>query len=133
MGDGLIQVLALLEFAYASHGEERDGKSQHVVKILHIPFYLNLLTRFKSLSDINDENEFRELFQNSDSDVVRTLAMNGLGSLYAEEIIKIYSVPMLNLEMRTDLHPRLSYDKKYVAFDSSHDSYRKLMVLKLEK
>lgn len=34
------------------------------------------------------ENEFRELFQNSDSDVVRTLAMNGLGSLYAEEIIK---------------------------------------------
>lgn len=31
--------------------------------------------------------EFRTLFE-SDSDVVRTLAVNGLGSLYAEEIIK---------------------------------------------
>lgn len=50
-----------------------------------------------------------------------------------EEIIKIYSIPMLNLEMRTDLHPRLSEDKKYVAFDSSHDSLRKLLVLSLEK
>lgn len=30
-------------------------------KILLVPFYLDLLTRFKSLSDINDENEFREL------------------------------------------------------------------------
>ena len=34
------------------------------------------------------EEEFGELLKNSDSDVVRTLAMNGLGSLYAEEIIK---------------------------------------------
>lgn len=50
-----------------------------------------------------------------------------------EEIIKIYSIPMLNLEMRTDLHPRLSEDKKYVAFDSSHDSLRKLIVLSLDK
>ena len=32
--------------------------------------------------------ELKELFKNSDSDVVRTLAMNGLGSLYAEEIIE---------------------------------------------
>ncbi len=31
--------------------------------------------------------ELNEMFQNSDSDVVRTLARNGLGSLYAEEII----------------------------------------------
>lgn len=31
--------------------------------------------------------ELKEMFQNSDSDVVRTLARNGLGSLYAEEII----------------------------------------------
>ena len=34
------------------------------------------------------ESEFKELFENHDSDIVRTLAMNGLGSLYAEEIIK---------------------------------------------
>ncbi|WP_458404730.1 ribosome rescue protein RqcH [Methanobrevibacter sp.] len=34
------------------------------------------------------EVEFRELFSDKDSDVVRTLAKNGLGSLYAEEIIK---------------------------------------------
>ena len=34
------------------------------------------------------KNEFTELFENnSDSDVVRTLARNGLGSLYAEEVI----------------------------------------------
>lgn len=33
------------------------------------------------------ENELKELFANSDSDIVRTLATNGLGSLYAEEII----------------------------------------------
>lgn len=31
--------------------------------------------------------ELKEMFQKSDSDVVRTLARNGLGSLYAEEII----------------------------------------------
>lgn len=31
--------------------------------------------------------ELKEMFQNSDTDVVRTLARNGLGSLYAEEII----------------------------------------------
>ncbi len=35
-----------------------------------------------------NENEFKELFETSDRDVVRTLAMNGLGSLYAEEIIQ---------------------------------------------
>ena len=34
------------------------------------------------------EDELKELFENGDSDVVRTLAMNGLGSLYAEEIIE---------------------------------------------
>lgn len=31
--------------------------------------------------------ELKEMFQKSDSDIVRTLARNGLGSLYAEEII----------------------------------------------
>ena len=34
------------------------------------------------------EDELKELLKNSDSDIVRTLAMNGLGSLYAEEVIQ---------------------------------------------
>lgn len=35
------------------------------------------------------EEEFKDVFKNNDdSDVVRTLATNGFGSLYAEEIIK---------------------------------------------
>ena len=43
----------------------------------------------RGINPINvNEEEFGELLKNSDSDVVRTLAMNGLGSLYAEEIIK---------------------------------------------
>ena len=33
-------------------------------------------------------DELKELFENGDSDIVRTLAMNGLGSLYSEEILK---------------------------------------------
>ena len=49
------------------------------------------------------------------------------------EIIKIYSVPTMNIEQRTDLHPRLSEDKKFVSFDSSHDSLRKMLILSLEK
>ncbi len=49
-----------------------------------------------------------------------------------KEVISIYSIPMLNLEMRTDLHPRLSDDKKLVAFDSSHEKLRKLLILNLE-
>ncbi len=32
------------------------------------------------------KNELKELFQNSDRDIIRTLASNGLGGLYAEEI-----------------------------------------------
>ena len=35
-----------------------------------------------------NEIEFKELFEDLESDVVRTLAKNGLGSLYAEEVIK---------------------------------------------
>ena len=35
-----------------------------------------------------DESDFKSLFEDDESDVVRTLARNGLGSLYAEEIIK---------------------------------------------
>ena len=34
------------------------------------------------------EEEFKSLFQDNESDVVRTLARNGFGSLYAEEIIE---------------------------------------------
>ena len=34
------------------------------------------------------ENEFKGLFDDGESDVVRTLAINGFGSLYAEEIIE---------------------------------------------
>ncbi len=34
------------------------------------------------------EEEFKEVFVQNDSDVVRTLAINGFGSLYAEEIIE---------------------------------------------
>ena len=34
------------------------------------------------------EHEFKEVFNDEESDLVRTLARNGLGSLYAEEIIK---------------------------------------------
>jgi len=35
-----------------------------------------------------NEKEFKEVFINTESDVVRTLAVNGFGSLYAEEIIE---------------------------------------------
>lgn len=48
------------------------------------------------------------------------------------EIVKIYSIPTINVEMRTDLHPRLSDNKKYLSFDTCHDRLRKMMVLELE-
>lgn len=47
------------------------------------------------------------------------------------EVVKIYSIPMINAEMRTDLHPRLSNDKRYVSFDSNHNGLRKFLVLSL--
>ena len=34
------------------------------------------------------KEEFKQIFEDNESDVVRTLAINGLGSLYAEEIIE---------------------------------------------
>ena len=34
------------------------------------------------------EEELKDLFRNGESDVVRTIAMNGFGSLYSEEIVK---------------------------------------------
>lgn len=43
----------------------------------------------RGIDPINiSETELKELFASSDKDLVRTLAMNNLGSLYAEEIIK---------------------------------------------
>lgn len=48
------------------------------------------------------------------------------------EVVKIYSVPTTNVEKRTDLHPRLSEDKRLLSFDSSHGSLRKLMLLFLD-
>lgn len=43
----------------------------------------------RGINPINaNENDFKSLFQDRESDVVRTLARNGLGSLYAEEVIK---------------------------------------------
>ena len=42
----------------------------------------------RGINPINvTEEELKSLFNETDSDIVRTLAMNGLGSLYAEEII----------------------------------------------
>lgn len=49
------------------------------------------------------------------------------------ELIKIYSIPMDDVERRTDLHPRLSADKRLVSFDSNHGGLRKMLVLEMEK
>lgn len=48
------------------------------------------------------------------------------------EIVKIYSVPTFKEETRTDLHPRLSENNKYLSFDSNHDGLRKMLILSLE-
>lgn len=48
------------------------------------------------------------------------------------EVVNIYSVPMYSTEKRTDLHPRLSEDRKLLSFDSSHGDFRKLMLLFLD-
>ncbi len=43
----------------------------------------------RGINPINvNEEEFKEIFVENESDVVRTLAINGFGSLYAEEIIQ---------------------------------------------
>ena len=48
------------------------------------------------------------------------------------EVVNIYSIPTTNSERRTDLHPRLSEDKKFISFDSNHDRLRKMLVLRLD-
>ncbi len=68
-----------------------------------------------------DKRGFQHIYLVNEKDDVKT------------ELVKIYSIPTLNLEKRTDLHPRLSSDRRYVAFDSNHDSLRKLLVLCLGK
>lgn len=50
-----------------------------------------------------------------------------------QEIMKIYTVPVVEAEFYTDLHPRLSYDKRFVSFDSNHDGFRKMMILTMDK
>lgn len=49
------------------------------------------------------------------------------------EVMKIYSVPKLKIEQRTDLHPRLSSDRKFISLDTNHDGHRKMLVLYLGK
>lgn len=50
-----------------------------------------------------------------------------------KELVKIYSIPTLNIEERTDLHPRISSNKQYVSFDSNHSGLRKMLILKIDK
>lgn len=61
-------------------------------------------------------DEFKELINNSDRDVVRTLAGNGLGSLYAEEIIH-----RTNLDKNT---PAQELDEKEI--DELYDSLKSI-------
>lgn len=49
------------------------------------------------------------------------------------EVLKIYSVPKLKTEKRTDLHPRLSSDRRFISLDSNHDGHRKMLVIELGK
>lgn len=49
------------------------------------------------------------------------------------EVMKIYSVPKLKTEKRTDLHPRLSSDRRFISLDSNHDGQRKMLVIELGK
>lgn len=67
-----------------------------------------------------DKKGFQHIYLANEKDDIKT------------EIVKIYSVPTVNVEMRTDLHPRLSQDKQYVSFDSSHDGIRKMLILNLK-
>ena len=49
------------------------------------------------------------------------------------EIVKIYSTPYVTGERRTDLHPRLSTDKQFIAFDANVKGKRSFYILKLKK
>lgn len=49
------------------------------------------------------------------------------------ELVEIYSIPTMNIEERTDLHPRISADKQYVSFDSNHSGLRKMLIIKIDR
>lgn len=48
------------------------------------------------------------------------------------ELIQIYSSPYVTGEKRTDLHPRLSDDKKFVAFDANVRGNRSFYILQID-
>lgn len=68
-----------------------------------------------------DKKGFQHIYLVNEKDDVKT------------ELVKIYSVPTLNVEMRTDLHPRLSVDKRLISFDSNHNGFRKMLIINLNK
>lgn len=49
----------------------------------------------------------------------------------ASDLLKIYSTPYITGEKRTDLHPRLSKDKKYIAFDANVTGHRSFYIIKI--
>lgn len=101
-----------------------NGRSKQLICNNSLPFdgHPSIYSKDMFLTDTYpDTRGFQHIYIVNEKDDTRS------------EIMKIYSVPMLNLEMRTDLHPRLSEDKRYVSFDSSHDSLRKMLVLSLDK
>ena len=81
------------------------------------------------------KEELSELFKNADSDAVRTLAMNGLGSLYAEEIIqranntveidKNTPTPQLSDKQIAEIHNSMQ-----VLFDNLKDGSIKPQIVK---
>lgn len=78
----------------------------------------SLFSRNKLLTDTYpDKRGFQSIYIVDENNDIKT------------NIIKIYSIPTLNIEERTDLHPRLSNDRKYLSFDSSYDTFRKMIVL----
>lgn len=50
-----------------------------------------------------------------------------------EVLMKIFSKPVANGELRTDLHPRLSEDKSFICFDSNNSGNRELFIINLDK
>jgi predicted ribosome quality control (RQC) complex YloA/Tae2 family protein len=71
------------------------------------------------------EEEFKELFENTDSDVVRTLARNGLGSLYAEEVIeRACEITEIDKNTPNGEITEAQYDALYDGFKDLFDSLK---------